>query len=102
MDKTTLQKIKKELAKHITVEKVYLFGSRARGEAHEDSDYDIAIISKDFENMHFSQKQQLARTTIRKVIGVQPLDVVCYTPEEFERGKQAALSGIIAKEGIAA
>jgi len=30
------------------VERVILFGSRARGEAHPDSDYDILVFLKDF------------------------------------------------------
>jgi predicted nucleotidyltransferase len=29
------------------IERVVLFGSRARGDAHDDSDYDIAIFLKD-------------------------------------------------------
>ena len=29
------------------IERVVLFGSRARGEAHEESDYDIAVFLKD-------------------------------------------------------
>ena len=29
------------------IERVVLFGSRARGDAHEDSDYDIAVFLKD-------------------------------------------------------
>ena len=29
------------------IERVVLFGSRARGEAHEDSDYDVAVFLKD-------------------------------------------------------
>jgi uncharacterized protein len=30
------------------IERVVLFGSRARGEAHKDSDYDIAVFLNDF------------------------------------------------------
>jgi predicted nucleotidyltransferase len=29
------------------VEKLILFGSRARGQAHEDSDYDVAVVLRD-------------------------------------------------------
>jgi predicted nucleotidyltransferase len=29
------------------VEKLILFGSRARGQAHEDSDYDVAVLVRD-------------------------------------------------------
>ncbi len=32
------------------LERVVLFGSRARGDAHDDSDCDIAVFLKDFEN----------------------------------------------------
>jgi len=32
------------------IERVVLFGSRARGEGHGDSDYDIAIFLNDFSN----------------------------------------------------
>jgi predicted nucleotidyltransferase len=30
------------------IERVVLFGSRARGDAHEDSDYDVAVFLKGF------------------------------------------------------
>jgi predicted nucleotidyltransferase len=32
------------------VERVVLFGSRARGEARRDSDYDVAVFLRDFSN----------------------------------------------------
>jgi predicted nucleotidyltransferase len=32
------------------IERVVLFGSRARGDAHEDSDYDVAVFLKNFED----------------------------------------------------
>lgn len=32
------------------LERVVLFGSRARGDAHEESDYDVAIFIRDFRN----------------------------------------------------
>ena len=32
------------------LERVILFGSRARGDAREDSDYDVAVFLKDFES----------------------------------------------------
>ncbi len=32
------------------VERIVLFGSRARGDAREDSDYDIAVFLENFEN----------------------------------------------------
>ena len=32
------------------IERVVLFGSRARGDAHEDSDYDIAVFLRDLDD----------------------------------------------------
>lgn len=32
------------------IERVVLFGSRARGDAHPDSDYDVAVFLKDLED----------------------------------------------------
>ncbi|MFH1890297.1 MAG: nucleotidyltransferase domain-containing protein [Candidatus Kuenenbacteria bacterium] len=34
----------------LNVNKVYIYGSQARGNANKDSDIDVAIISKDFDN----------------------------------------------------
>jgi len=39
------------LARHVRVERVILFGSRARGETSEDSDVDLLVISPDFGKM---------------------------------------------------
>lgn len=79
---------------------VYLFGSRVRGTYSDDSDYDIAIVSPDFERMSFLERQHLARSMVRTVLGDVPLDIVCYTEKEFAAGKRAFLPRIIEEEGI--
>lgn len=76
-----------------------LFGSRARGTGRSDSDVDIAIVSPDFEGMSFVERQSLVRPLVREALGVVPLDAVCYTPEEFEEGKEGFLPAIIEREG---
>lgn len=43
---TKIQPLIKELKKIETVDKIYFFGSRAKGTHREDSDYDIALISE--------------------------------------------------------
>jgi uncharacterized protein len=59
----TIEQIGKEvfdfLSKYITVDKLILFGSYAYGNYREDSDYDIAVVSKDFENMSVLKKIDL-------------------------------------------
>lgn len=42
-DKNLIAAFVKELQKYNTVEKAVLFGSRARGDGNERSDYDVAI-----------------------------------------------------------
>lgn len=96
-----LKRIKNTISKHIRVDRVYLFGSRARGDHKRDSDFDIAIISPDFKKLDFDKRQHLTRPLIRKVLGVVSLDVACYTKEEFDQGKNGFLPGIIEEEGIA-
>ncbi|MBS1263950.1 MAG: hypothetical protein MAG715_01145 [Methanonatronarchaeales archaeon] len=97
--KTALRTVKRELEKELDVQEVYLFGSRARGSYDEDSDYDLAVVSPDFEDTRFKERQELVRPLVRKALGDVPLDVACYTSAEFEEGKKGFLPGIIEKEG---
>jgi uncharacterized protein len=41
------------------IERVVLFGSRARGDAHEDSDYDVAVFLRDMTD-RFAEMNRLA------------------------------------------
>jgi len=45
----TVNKYIEEVKKHYHVNYVFLFGSFAKGNAHEDSDIDVAIISQDLQ-----------------------------------------------------
>lgn len=56
---TRTQKINRNLIEYVNLVKkhhniggAYLFGSRANGNSHKYSDYDIAIISEDAKNRH--------------------------------------------------
>lgn len=79
-------------------EKVYLFGSQARGDATEDSDIDFLIIH----NSHEPKRQRAL--PFRKLLRgqtVYPVDILIYTPDEFEN--EQSIMGTIAyhvvKEG---
>ena len=45
------------------IERVVLFGSRARGDAHEDSDYDVAVFLRDMTD-RFAEMDRLACSRI--------------------------------------
>jgi uncharacterized protein len=44
------------------IERVVLFGSRARGDAHQDSDYDVAVFLKDLDD-RWAEADKIAITT---------------------------------------
>ena len=63
------QVIKKTLAylsKKITVTEAILFGSYAQGNAHEDSDIDLAIFSPEMEKIEMEDKAKLFSEVRRK------------------------------------
>jgi len=75
------------------------FGSRARGDYLADSDYDIVLVSPDFEGVFFSQRSALMYDFWQHwPLEIEPL---CYTPEEFEKKKgQISIVSEAVKEGV--
>jgi len=63
----------------IKVESAFLFGSRARGDFLEESDWDILIVSPEFAGLPFPERASfvLRKAPLRRV------ELLCYTPEEF-------------------
>lgn len=84
-EKESLDEFIKILKTTIKPEKVILFGSRARGDNLKTSDYDIIIVSKYFENVPFLRRMRKIYDLWNKK---EHLDVLCYTPEEFERKRK--------------
>lgn len=92
-----LKKFKKKIKK-FGVDKIILFGSRAGGNFRKDSDFDILVVSKKFEGKRWNERPlEIYLSWDEK----EPLEILCYTPEEFNRGKKEL--GIVQealKEGI--
>jgi len=65
---------------NLKLEAVYLFGSQARGNAHEWSDIDLAIVSSDFCGDRFDDSTRLIPYILKvdSAIEVHP-----FRPEEF-------------------
>ncbi|MBU3913074.1 MAG: nucleotidyltransferase domain-containing protein [Nanoarchaeota archaeon] len=62
--------------------KFILFGSRARGSFHENSDFDIIVISEDFEGIPWYKRQ----INFQMNWGYDlPLEVLCFTPAEIKK-----------------
>lgn len=89
-----LQNIKKTFKP----QKILLFGSRARGDALEESDFDLVIVSEKFEGMHEYDRMVSVYALKREPVSV---DIICLTPAEFrERSHELSVIGEAAKEGI--
>ena len=59
-----LKKFLQSLSKDINVEKIILFGSRAKKDFDKQSDVDLIIVSEDFEEMNFFE-----RALVKKISG---------------------------------
>jgi len=87
-----------KIKKKYNPEKIILFGSRARGEHLEGSDYDILIVSSKFKHVPFLKRMEL----IYELWDGDRLDVICYTPDEFEKKrKQIGIVKKAVEEGTA-
>jgi predicted nucleotidyltransferase len=71
-------------------DKVILFGSRARGNAREDSDVDLLIVETEPFGTQRSRRKETARLylALRKL--AIPKDLLLYSRDEFERLKDSA------------
>lgn len=77
---------------------VLLFGSRARGTSLKESDLDLLVVSKSFERIPFIQRTQHLLWTLRVPF---PIEVLCYTPEEYERKrKEIGVVQVASQEGV--
>ena len=89
----------RKVRKKYKVEKTIFFCSRARGDYLKNSDYDIILVSPDFEGIFFSKRIALMYDFWDNYpLEIEPL---CYTPKEFEQKKKEI--GIVSeavKEGI--
>lgn len=74
---------------------IVLFGSRARGDGDEESDYDFLIVA-DFEERSWPKRS----SAIRRSLGDAevPVDYMTVTPEELQQ--KLLIRSAIEKEGI--
>jgi len=64
----------------IPIKSAFLFGSRARGDYLDESDWDIMIVSPEFADIPFPDRATLF---LRKV-PLRRVELLCYTEEEFQ------------------
>jgi len=77
-------------------ERIILFGSRARGDADEYSDYDLIVIKRTTRPF----LERLRDMVPYLVEFGHPAEILVYTPEEFERMRETGLGWVVAREGV--
>ncbi len=92
-----IKKFKKKLEK-LGMDRILFFGSRAKGTFNSESDFDIIVISKNFKGVKWHKRPLKIYLAWKEN---KPLEVLCYTPEEFEEEKkQIGIVQEAVKEGI--
>ncbi len=76
--------VRKLEEKSIRVEKVYLYGSYARGDWLKTSDVDLIIVSRDFEKIPFKERLDLVNEIVWEEKIKPYIEVLPYTPRELE------------------
>jgi len=85
--------------RNITVEKIIVFGSYAKGNYTKDSDLDIAVISQDFNEKDVFQKAEMLQglkwTLVEKFM--LPFDIVPVSLKQWQESSSLVIDFI--KEG---
>lgn len=90
--KAELDRILNRLKKDPSVRLVLLFGSLARGDARDHSDIDLIVVKE-------TEKRFLDRLDEFYDDAREAMDVLVYTPQEFEQMKERPFVKMALKEG---
>ncbi len=82
VDRTRLRRFLHRVHERFPLERVLLFGSRARGDELDVSDYDLLLVSDGFRGLTWQERLRQVMDLWDLEVDLQPL---CYTPEELAR-----------------
>ena len=93
--KSELARIVRQIIEKYDPQDIYVFGSCAKGVIHQDSDIDLCLI------VDVVNKREFKRRLHIEIDYDVDLDVVVYTPEEWEKYKDdpARFANVIYREG---
>lgn len=87
-DRSIVEAFVKRLQKQISVNAAFIFGSRARGTYFADSDYDVLIVSKDFEGLSLYERNKILADAWDWSYYA---DLIGLTPEEYRKQKKISI-----------
>jgi predicted nucleotidyltransferase len=82
----------------IRVEKIILYGSRAAGACHEDSDIDVAVVSPDFGKDRFEEGVRLFQIAFKIDPRIEPIPI---STESYKNDTWVPLVYEIREKGVA-
>ena len=101
MDQTTTKianKFASRIKKAYSPERIILFGSRARGDNFQTSDFDFIVVSDKFRGTPFLERLSVMYDYWDEAVDIE---AICYTPEEFAKKlRQHGIVRAAVKEGI--
>ena len=94
-----VKKFRRKAGKIVKINRMIFFGSRAKGNFSEESDFDLLVVSNEFEQKPFYKRPIELYAAWKENY---PLELICYTEKEFSQKKanpysiaaQAAKTGI--------
>ena len=101
MDKKTdkiISSFAKVVHENIPSCQILFFGSRAKGTAKKNSDYDFLLISPEFEKMEWEERSAKIYYMKRKIPAA--MDIICLTPQEFKKKKKFGVIKEAASKGL--
>ena len=96
---SVVEKIVQRLVSALSPERIYLFGSHARGDAGPDSDYDFLVVVRTSTLPRYRRDQAAFEALLG--VGVAK-DVLVLTHDEFERQRTVvcSLPATVEREGM--
>jgi uncharacterized protein len=93
-----LAEVVSRLVRTFHPERIYLFGSRARGEAQADSDYDLMVLVPESADSSYGRARQAYMALLDVPL---PMDILVWTSGEFDwqLAAVASLPATILREG---
>jgi len=89
--------MKNAIVREVDPQKIILFGSRALGQAHENSDVDLLVIEREPFGRHRSRRREAARIWRCLSSFRVPKDILVYSSPELDHPRRAVTSAL--KEG---
>lgn len=88
----------RRLVEKFQPERIYLFGSRARGDAVSESDYDVLMVVPASDQPHYVRSASAQEVIDDLSV---PVEVIVFTREQFDRQTLAAasLASTVSREG---